>query len=231
MMINHGNKQAGGTLLGLIIGLIIGLGIAVAVAMTIKNTPFPFANKLGKQEKIVEPGAGQISDPNKPLYGNKNAAKEAAKDVVRKSDEEKAAADEKQASVKKPEPKAPELKAPDPKTNAKSDGKPPVVDKSSAEKSATDKPAADKAQKSDNADDKWIYYLQAGAFLQQADAENTKAKLALMGLSANIAERQSDNATLYRVRIGPFAQLETMNRVRSKLSDNGVDVAVVRIPK
>jgi cell division protein FtsN len=33
------------------------------------------------------------------------------------------------------------------------------------------------------------------------------------------------------VRIGPFGQLETMNRVRGKLSDNGVDVAVVRIGK
>jgi cell division protein FtsN len=33
------------------------------------------------------------------------------------------------------------------------------------------------------------------------------------------------------VRLGPFGNLETMNRVRSRLGDNGVDVAVVRVPK
>lgn len=219
MMMNHSNKQAGGTLLGLMIGLIIGLAIAVVVALTIKNTPFPFANKLSKQEKTAVSGAGQGNDPNKPLYGNKNAVKEAAKDVVKKSEEEQAPAQE------PPVVKKPELKTPEPKAAAKPDGKPAAVDRSSADK------VAGKAQKTDNADEKWIYYLQAGAFLQQADAENAKAKLALMGFSANIAERQSDNATLYRVRIGPFAQLDTMNRIRSKLSDNGVDVAIVRIPK
>jgi cell division septation protein DedD len=75
------------------------------------------------------------------------------------------------------------------------------------------------------------FYLQAGAFSKAAEADNLKAKLALMGLSANIAERKTDNGTLYRVRLGPFGNLETMNRVRSRLSDNGVDVAVVRVPK
>lgn len=213
MRIYNGNKQAGGTLLGLIIGLIIGLSIAVVVAISIKNTPFPFSNRLGKHDKLPEPTAGQVSDPNKPLYGNRNAVKEAAKDVVKQSEEEKAAASQR------------EIKTPDPRLNAKVDIKPP------ADKSGAEKPTADNTQKADNTDEKFTYYLQAGAFLEQADAENTKARLALMGFSARIAERQSDNGTLYRVRIGPFGQLETMNRIRGKLTDNGVDVAVVRIPK
>jgi cell division protein FtsN len=33
------------------------------------------------------------------------------------------------------------------------------------------------------------------------------------------------------VRVGPFNELEPMNKVRGKLSDNGVDAAVVRISK
>jgi cell division protein FtsN len=36
---------------------------------------------------------------------------------------------------------------------------------------------------------------------------------------------------LHRVRLGPYTQVEAMNRVRSKLSENGVDVAVVRNQK
>jgi cell division protein FtsN len=80
-------------------------------------------------------------------------------------------------------------------------------------------------------DDKWIYYLQAGAFRDQADAENARAKLALLGMEARVSEKQSDNGSLYRVRLGPYAQLDAMNRVRAKLAENSVDAALVRIPK
>jgi len=218
-------KQRGGTLLGLIIGLIIGLGIAVVVAVTIKNTPLPFVNKLSKPASAPEPAAGQIGDPNKPLYGNSNAAKEAAKAFAKKAEEEKAAKEAQNGGdvAAKPEGNA----------DAKPDAGAPVVDKSSPPKASADKQQASlgKPQKADNADEKFTYYLQAGAFLDQAEAENAKAKLALMGVSANIAERKSENGTLYRVRIGPFGQAEAMNRMRGKLTDNGVDVAVVRMPK
>lgn len=108
--------------------------------------------------------------------------------------------------------------------------KPPVADKA-AQAQEKIEAAKTEAAKAENADEKWIYYLQAGAFRATADAETMKAKLALMGFEASLSERQAETGTLYRVRIGPFGQLETMNRVRSKLSDNGVDVAVVRIGK
>jgi cell division protein FtsN len=80
-------------------------------------------------------------------------------------------------------------------------------------------------------DEKFTYYLQAGAFREIADAENTKAKLALLGVAATVAERRSELGSLFRVRIGPFTEVEAMNRARSRLSDNGVDAAVVRVPK
>jgi cell division protein FtsN len=238
MKIMQFKKQAGGTLLGLIIGLIIGLGIAVVVAVTIKNTPLPFINKLGKPDSRPDPAAGQVSDPNKPLYGNGNASKEAAKEFARRAEEEKAAKDalsgnkDEPAADAKSDAKPPKAESKgDAKADAKagSENKAPVVERSTPEKSAAAK--TDKSQKADNADEKFTYFLQAGAFREQADAENAKAKLALLGVSASVAERQSENGTLYRVRIGPFGQLETMNRMRSRLTDNGVDVAVVRVPK
>ena len=215
-LIKQNNKQAGSTLLGVIVGLVIGLLVAVIVAMMIKNTSLPFANRQGKQDKPAEAApAGQLTDPNKPLYGSKSPLKDTVKDLVKKAEEEKSA-------IALP----PEVKTFDPRLNAKLDSKPPIADKPIAEK-----PAADKTQKSDNGEEKFTYYLQAGAFLEQGDAENTKAKLALMGFSANIVERPSENGILYRVRMGPFSQLETMNRTRGRLTDNGVDVAVVRVPK
>jgi cell division protein FtsN len=91
------------------------------------------------------------------------------------------------------------------------------------EKSKKVEPKADA-----KADEQWIYYLQVGAFRSRDDAESTRARLALLGFEASVSERQSDQGVLYRVRLGPFAQIDATNRVRSKLIDNGVDAAVVR---
>lgn len=221
-MIKQGNRQAGGTLLGLILGLVIGLSVAVVVAVMIKNTPLPFTNKVGRPEKAPDAAAGQIVDPNKSLQGNKDPAREAAKQFARP--EEAAKPGEPARDAKDAARQA--AREPAAKPESRADNKAPVVDKSTTADSRVAK-----AEPSSAADEKFTYYLQAGAFLEQSDAENTKARLALMGVGASIAERKSDNGTLYRVRIGPFAQLEAMNRVRGKLTDNGVDVAVVRVPK
>ncbi|WP_051516619.1 SPOR domain-containing protein [Herbaspirillum sp. RV1423] len=208
-------KQAGGTFLGLILGLIVGLGIAVVVALMITKSPIPFVNKVTKQER-TELSPGQAADPNKPLYGNKDTAKEAPP----------APAAPKDAEQDKP---APEVKKPD---VVPAPAPTPKAADAAKDKPVKDQAAKDQTAKSDAAaDDKWTYFLQTGAFREQADAESARAKLALLGFEAKVSERPSDNGTLYRVRIGPITQQETVNRMRSKLSDNGVDAAIVRIPK
>lgn len=225
-MINFNRKygQAGGTILGFIFGLIVGLGIAVGVAVVVTKTPVPFLNKLGKQDKTPDLTPGQASDPNKPLYGNKAPAKEAAKDFSKDVDAAPPAAD----AEKKPAAVSEKPKTAD---KPKPDAKPEAEHKPADAKPADSKDAKAVPPKPDAAEEKWIYYLQAGAFREQADAESTKAKLALSGFEASISERPSDNGPLYRVRVGPFNQVEAMNRARVKLSDNGMDVAVIRIAK
>ena len=209
--------------------MIIGLGIALGVAMTINKTPMPFTDKSGKV-KAGDPTPSQSSDPNRPLYGNRAAAKDAARDFAKEpAPPENTAAPQpdKKPEVVKVDPKA-DAKA-EAKAEAKQDGKAPVVEQSTTAKKA-DK--ADGAEaKTENPDDKWSYFLQAGAFREQSDAEAMRAKLALMGVEAKVSERQAETGVLYRVRVGPFSQLEGMNKVRGKLSDNGVDAAVVRIAK
>jgi len=72
-------------------------------------------------------------------------------------------------------------------------------------------------------------YLQAGSFQNAAEADNLKAKLALMGVDANVQEVQvADKGTMHRVRLGPFANAEEMNRVRGLLSQNGVQTTLVK---
>lgn len=227
-------RQHGGTVVGIIIGLIIGLAIALVVAVAISKTSLPFMNKVAKADK-PELTAGQTSDPNKPLYGNNGAAKEASKDFAQNGDgTPQPAQAPNQAINPAPTPAAPPVAAAPAAPAAPITSK-PVDTKPADNKPADAKPAADQtvatAAKPDNADDKWVYYLQAGAFRDQADAETSKAKLALAGFEASISDRPGDTGTLFRVRIGPFNQIEAMNKVRGKLSDNGIDVAVVRIAK
>lgn len=219
-MMDYRSKQSGGTLLGLIIGLIIGLGIAVAVAITIKNTPLPFVDKMAKSERTP---VGKMSDPNKALYGNREAAKEASKQFAKKAETSPEDAPPDQiAAIAQAAQKAQNAEV---KLPVKLDAKPVQAKAPVLEKSDGGKTAAEKSE------EKYTYFLQAGAFLEKNDADNTRAKLALLGFSANIEEKESNNGTLYRVRIGPFGEQQVMNRMRGKLSDNGVDAAVVRVPK
>jgi cell division protein FtsN len=212
------NRQRGGTFVGLIIGMVIGLTIALGVAVAITKTPMPFTNKFARPERSAEASASQGTDPNKGMYGNKVVTKEAPKQLAKAPE---TAPPPNQVIEKKPEPK------PDEKVAAIqlfSGDRPKKPDAKVSD--AKEAPA-----NADSAEEKWSYFLQAGAFREQTDAENTRAKLALLGVEARVTERQSENGTLYRVRIGPFAQLDAMNKVRGKLSDNGVDAAVVRISK
>ena len=217
-------RQQGNTLTGMIIGLIVGLAIAVAVALAITKGATPFTDRSGKLGKLAEPTAGQVSDPNKPLYGNKDAARAANRQFTDKP----AAPDadplaQAIAGMKKPADLKAEGKAHAHVTPAA----PPVMAPAAPHELAR----VVSARADTGADDKVVYFLQAGAFREVSDAENTRARLALLGFEATISDRNSDSGLLHRVRIGPFNQVEAMNRARAKLLDSGVDVAIVRNQK
>jgi len=67
-------------------------------------------------------------------------------------------------------------------------------------------------------------YLQAGSFASAGDAENLKAKLALLGIEAAIQTVTiPDKGVWHRVRLGPYKNADDINRVRTTLKQNGVD--------
>ena len=92
----------------------------------------------------------------------------------------------------------------------------------------TDAPAAPKAAATETPADKTTYLLQAGAFKGQEDAEAMKVKLALVGFEARIVMAEVNGVTFYRVRVGPYGQLDDLNRARTRLAENGVEASVVR---
>jgi cell division protein FtsN len=223
-------QQQGNTLVGFVIGLVIGLVIAVVVALMITKGQSPFTEKSPKNGKASDEASGQIADPNKPMYGNKDAVKKANSDFERDAakpppaDELQKVVDSIQSQGHAPA-KAPAAPAPAPTPAATSPAAPPPVNSAAPPaQAAAPAPALP-------GEDKFVYYLQAGAFREVGDAENTRAKLALLGFEATVSDRATDAGLLHRVRMGPFTQVEAMNKVRSKLSESGIDVAVVRNQK
>ncbi len=74
------------------------------------------------------------------------------------------------------------------------------------------------------------YYLQAGAFQNEADADNLKAKMALMGIEASIQTAAvPDKGVWHRVRVGPYDNVDDLNRVRSTLTQNGITSSLVKV--
>ncbi len=203
-------RQAGGTVAGLIIGLIIGLTIAVWVAITIMKTPLPFVDKLGKQNDAADTAI----DPNATLPGGARDRR-----LLPNAEEGAPLADQKTV----PASSAPTSSA---STSAVAKAPAAVADNAKAEKTATSATPT-----STSAEEKGGYYLQAGAFREMADADAAKGRLALLGVAATVSERRAETGTLYRVRVGPFKDTETMHKMRTRLYDNGVDAAVVTVPK
>jgi len=73
------------------------------------------------------------------------------------------------------------------------------------------------------------FYLQAGAFQRAADADNLKAKLAMMGLDTDVQEATvPDKGVMYRVRVGPYSRPDEMNKARNQLAQNGIQATVVK---
>ncbi len=72
-------------------------------------------------------------------------------------------------------------------------------------------------------------FLQVGAFQKPADADNLKARLALMGVEASVQQvTLPEKGVMHRVRIGPYASPDEMAKVRTLLAQNGIQAGVVR---
>jgi cell division protein FtsN len=94
---------------------------------------------------------------------------------------------------------------------------------------ATDQQLRD-AQRKSTAVPREAFFLQAGAFQNAPDADSLKAKLALLGIEASIQTATlADKGIWHRVRVGPFSNVEELNRTRDALKQNGVETALIKV--
>ncbi len=74
------------------------------------------------------------------------------------------------------------------------------------------------------------YLLQAGSFRNRTQADQLRAKLALLGLETDIQSVSvNSKQAWHRVRVGPFSNLQELNQARSLLKETGIDAILIRL--
>lgn len=74
------------------------------------------------------------------------------------------------------------------------------------------------------------YYLQAGSFQDTEDAENLKAKIAMLGMEAYVQSADlSEKGMWHRVRVGPFTKINDINKARSSLLQSGIKANLIKV--
>lgn len=218
-------SQRGGFAIGLIVGLLVGLALALAVALYVTKVPMPFVNKVPQrtaEQDAVEAERNKNWDPNAPLAG-----KPAAKTPGAASSP---------AAPAGPPPGI--AAAPPAVTTAKPAAAPASVPTSRRDPAAilagqvpTPPVAAVPAKSTKPGADPFSYFVQVGAYARQEDAEQQRARVGLMGVTARITEREQSGRTVYRVRVGPYDRKEEADQVQEKLAGNGVEAALVRVER
>lgn len=215
-------QQRGGTAVGFILGVVVGLGAALGVAVYVTKVPVPFLNKSGPRtvdQDAVEAQRNKNWDPNSPMYG-KNPARPTVPSTAptdpalptpatagAPASSAVAAASTPRSAASKP-------------TTASAD---PLGDLARARSAAAAATAA--------GTDPFDYFVQAGAFRTQADADAQRAKLAMLGWEARVSEREQNGRTVFRVRVGPFAKRDDAEALKEKLDGVAVESALVRVQR
>jgi len=218
----------GGTLLGLFIGIALGLALAAGVAFYLTRAGNPYqaapSGRESSRDVTKEPGkpgrpeAGAADKPRFDFYKILPGTEEpkVQSKAAERGSSDKATAD-RAASPDKADSKAAV------KADSKADPKPDAKSLAKADPHA----AAPPPDKQSKATDK--FWLQAGSFATEADAENLKARLAFAGWEAAIQSATlPDKGVRYRVRLGPYDNADSMQRIKSELAARGFDATVIK---
>lgn len=231
--------QRGGFGVGLIVGLLIGLSLALGVALYVTKVPIPFVNKVPQRspaQDAAETEKNKNWDPNSPLYG-KNPARPSTSATGTVTTDTKPVPGEPPvsppvATAPATAPAAPATPAP---ATAPAPRAPAVAGSRDPAAILADKPApvSAKASASGTATtpDPFTYLVQAGAYGTVEDAEQQRARLAMMGLEARLTEREQAGRTVHRVRLGPFDKKADADAAKEKLNGSGIEAALVRVQR
>jgi cell division protein FtsN len=208
-------RDHGGTLLGIFIGLVIGLGMAASVAFWLmKNNPAfqaPATAANAREPAGKEaPRVAKSDVPEKPRFdfykilpGVEDTRAQPERKAVEKADRAVVELAKEKTAPKAVERVAETVAAP------------------------SDKVASIDAAKGSKGGEK--FWLQAGSFSTESDAENLKARLAFAGWEASVQQGLlPDKVTRFRVRLGPYDNQDEMQRIKGELGKRGFEAAVIK---
>jgi len=203
----------GGTLLGVFIGLVLGLSLAAGVAYYVTKANSPYAAQSARdardpaRDAMRDGGKGAKPDapaPDKPrfdFYKILPGGEEPKVQVERKPAPDRAVVE--QAREK--------------------DAERGTAKVATAEPSLKPEPVPKAAKAGER------FWLQAGSFAAESDAENLKAQLALAGWEAAVQQGTlPDKGVRFRVRLGPYDNTDELNRIKTELTRKGFDAAVIK---
>ena len=191
-------KSGGGTLIGMFIGLVLGVGVAAGVVFYLNKSPLPFT-------KTPPPAKAET-----PAPANAKADKAAP-----------AQAGQPVALPGKPGDAVPEKRF---QFYDILPGKADAV----PDKNAKPATAKEEVKKDESKESKQPLFLQAGSFSTANDADNQKAKLAMLGVEALVQQVMIQDKTYFRVRVGPYTKIDDLNKVRADLAKAGIEAQLAK---
>nr|WP_242538593.1 SPOR domain-containing protein [Trinickia acidisoli] len=230
--------------------MIVGLAIAVVVALYIERAPTPFVSKVAPAGASDAGTIDQQYDPNRALQGKspgqpvpQTAQQTPPNTAPGQSSGQTAAPSQAPGLLQEPQivevPSAGGASgttgnaatAPGQQTQANAQA--PAQQKKPAQVANVPPSAAPGTNGAPTGANEANtgYFLQVGAYKTAADAEQQRARLAFQGFESKVSQRDAGGVTYFRVRIGPFSKFEDMNATRQRLSDAGIDTAVIRFTK
>lgn len=242
----------------LVIGVALTLGVVLAAPRLLKSgdggffrpTPNPDAQPQPVDEEAVvdteadAPRASDAGDAEKPAKSTEydfyrllpgqevpvSDAELAASEKAEQAEREKAAIEGTAAAPGDPSTTAPDAPAgplPAPVQEPPTSATPPAP---ASPSEPTTAPATDPQRPATppSATDGTRYALQAGAFEASGQAEELKAKIAMLGLGARVESARIGGKTVYRVRMGPYGSATELAEAKRKLAAGGLPAIAVK---
>ena len=191
---------------GFLFGIVFGLAVAAGVAVFTLNSPVPFVDKVQKVTADIDPAkalSGNV-DPNKALNASSNPD-----DASTGTTPAGTVATVTASSA--PDTPAPVNTTVAPATTGTSpDMQPQRDERGKAAQPGTVTPVS--------------YWVQAGAFRSNKQAEERQAQLAMLAVEAQV--QQAGN--IWRVRIGPFDDRNSANEIQNMLTDQNIQATIIK---
>lgn len=169
-------------------------------------------------ESVPGPAGGGAADENAKKTGSADAGAAAAAPPEKKPPPRGTQKETQKKKKSGPAEKVPEVDLPEPRFTFYKilPEKEVIVSESEIRNIARDEKAGKTGSSSG-------YLIQAGSFATQEEAEKMKTHLAAAKVRAKMEKVIIDNATWYRVKIGPYKSLIEAEQMRAYLRRNQVD--------